>query len=91
MLLDVRELFEAAIAVSTFIWLFAGVNTNVLNELMIAAEALQALLTLMGFYVATHAAARRWWTAVALDVARMLHLHCTLMHENLWIKMLQSQ
>lgn len=57
-------------------------DSNVLNELVIAAEALQALLTLMWLYVATDSATR-CRRSIALNVARMLHLHRTLVHENL--------
>lgn len=57
-------------------------DANVLNELVIAAEALQALLTLMWLYVATDSATR-CRRSIALNVARMLHLHRTLVHENL--------
>lgn len=81
-LLDMRQLLKSTVAVSTFVRFLASVNANVLNELVIAAETLQTLLTLVGLYLAAHSTPRRWRT-VALNVARMLHLHRTFMHENL--------
>lgn len=81
-LLNVRQLLEAAIAVRAFVGLLASVYANVLNELMIAAEALQALLALVRLDFTAHSAAGRW-RSISLYVAGMLHLHCALMHENL--------
>ena len=88
MLLDVRQLLEASVTISTFVRLLACVHTNVLNQLMIAAEAFQTLLTLMGLYLTTHSTSWCWWS-IALYVASVLHLHCTFMHENLWKEILQ--
>lgn len=81
-LLNVRQLLESSIAVCALVGFLSCMNSDMLNELMIAAEALQTLLTLVGFNLATHSTtgSRR---SVALNVARMLHLHRTFMHENL--------
>jgi hypothetical protein len=75
-------LLEASIAVRALVGLLAGVHANVLNKLVIAAEALQTLLALVRLDLSAHAAARPW-RPIALDVARMLHLHRALVHENL--------
>lgn len=61
-LLHVRQLLEAAIAVGTFVRFLAGVHSNVLHQLMVAAETLQTLLALVRLHVrrtANAAAARR--------------------------------
>lgn len=41
------ELLEASIAIGTLIWFFARMDPDVLDQLMVAAERFQALLTLM--------------------------------------------
>lgn len=82
MLLNVRQLLESSIAVSAFVRFLSGVHANVLDQLVIAAEAFETLLALVWFDVAANAATGCRWT-VTLDVARMLHLHSALVHENL--------
>lgn len=58
-LLHVRQLLETPIAIGTFVWFLAGVHPNVLHQLMIAAETLQALLALVRLHVRTANAAER--------------------------------
>lgn len=58
MLLYVAELLEPAVAVAAFVWLLARVHPDVLDELVIAGEGLEALLALVGLdLVAGHHAA----------------------------------
>lgn len=81
-LLDMRQLLESPVAVSAFIWFFTRVYANVLNELMIAAETLQTLLTLVRFNFAAHSTVLRWWP-VALNIAGVHGVHSAFVHENL--------
>lgn len=53
-LLDVRQLLELAITVGTFVGLLAGVDPDVLHQLVVGGEALQTLLALVRFVL------RRW-------------------------------
>lgn len=55
-LLHVAELFEAAIAVGTFVGFFPRVDADVLDQLVVGAEWLKALLALMGLYLPSGAA-----------------------------------
>lgn len=57
-LLHVAELLEPAVAVAALVRLLAGVDPDVLHELMIAGERLEALLALVGLNLvaADHAA-----------------------------------
>lgn len=48
-LLDVRQLLELAITVGTFVGLLAGVDADVLDQLVVGGEALQTLLALVRF------------------------------------------
>lgn len=48
-LLDVAELFESALAVGTLVRLLAGVDANVLDQLVVGAERLETLLALVWF------------------------------------------
>lgn len=48
-LLDVAELFEPALAVGTLVRLLAGVDANVLDQLVVGAERLETLLALVWF------------------------------------------
>lgn len=48
-LLDVRQLLELAITVGTFVGLLAGVDPDVLHQLVVGGEALETLLTLVRF------------------------------------------
>lgn len=73
MLLHVRELLEASVAVRTFVGLLARVYANVLRQLMIGGERLETLLALMGLELA------------AVHFARVV-LHSRLVHENLETK-----
>ena len=50
-LLNMRQLFEAAVAVGALIRLFSGMNTYVLNQLMVGRKGFQALLTLMWLHI----------------------------------------
>lgn len=90
-LLHVRQLLESSLAVRAFVRFLAGVHANVLHQLMVAAETLQALLTLVWLDFGAHCGGRRtessnWTHAVAsarpLYVAGV-HLHGTFVHENL--------
>lgn len=47
MLLHVAKLFEPAVAVAALVGLLAGMDPDMLDELMIARERFQTLLTLM--------------------------------------------
>lgn len=46
-LLYVAELLEPAVTVAALVWLLAGVDPDVLHELMVAGERLEALLALV--------------------------------------------
>lgn len=84
-LLDVAELLEAALAVRTLVWFLAGVHAYVLDQLMVGAERLEALLTLVRFAHLQPAAAQRTAADAAgpAEVAG-LHLHGgRLLHEYL--------
>lgn len=48
-LLNVRQLLELAITVGTFVGLLAGVDADVLHQLVVGGEALQTLLALVRF------------------------------------------
>ena len=69
-LLHVGELLEAALAVGTFVRLLAGVHANVLHQLVVGGEALEALLALVRLDVASAELPAR-------------HLHRRLVHEDL--------
>jgi len=58
MLLHVAELLEPAVAVAAFVRLLAGMDPDVLHELVIAGERLEALLALvrLNFVAGDHAA-----------------------------------
>lgn len=71
MLLDVAELLEPAVAVGTFVGFLSGMNPDVLDQLMVAAERLEALLALV-----------RLDLRPSGQLARV-HLHRRLMHKNL--------
>lgn len=58
-LLNMWQLLESSITVGTLVRFFAGMNANVLHQLMIGREALQTLLTLMWFDFATSTHDRR--------------------------------
>lgn len=49
-LLHVAELLEPAVAVAALVWLLAGVDPDVLHELVIAGERFEALLALVRLY-----------------------------------------
>jgi len=57
-LLHVAELLEPAIAVAALVWLLAGVDPDVLHELVVAGERFEALLALvrLNFVAGDHAA-----------------------------------
>ena len=69
-LLHVGELLEASIAVGALVGLLAGVHSDVLHQLMVGGEGLQALLTLVRLHLG------------AVSVA-VLYLHGRLVHEDL--------
>lgn len=46
-LLYVAELLEPAVTVAALVWLLAGVDPDVLHELVVAGERLEALLALV--------------------------------------------
>lgn len=90
-LLYVRQLLESALTVRAFVRFLAGVHANVLHQLMVAAETLQALLTLVRLDFGAHCGSCRAQPtdgAHAVATARPLyvagvHLHGTFVHENL--------
>ena len=51
MLLHVAELLEPAVAVAALVRLLARVHPDVLDELVIAGEGLEALLALVGLHL----------------------------------------
>lgn len=71
-LLDVAELLEASVAVGAFVRLLAGVHSDVLHQLVVWGEGLEALLTLVRLHLA------------AMDRFPGVHLHGRLVHEDLW-------
>lgn len=71
MLLHVTQLFKPSVTIGTFIRFFACMDADMLDELMVAAKRLQALLTLVRFDF--------WSTGEFSGV----HLHSGLMHEYL--------
>lgn len=84
-LLDVAELLEAALAVGTLVRFLAGVHAYVLDQLVVGAERLETLLTLVWFAHLQTAAAQRT-AADAAGPAKVpgLDLHGRrLLHENL--------
>lgn len=70
-LLDVTQLLEPSVAVGALVWLFASVDPDVLDQLVVAAERLEALLALV-----------RLDLAAAGELAGV-HLHRRLVHEDL--------
>lgn len=69
-LLHVGELLEASVAVGALVRLLARVHPDVLHQLVVGGEGLQALLTLVRLHLA------------AVSVA-VVHLHGRLVHEDL--------
>lgn len=69
-LLHVRQLLEAAVAVGTLVGLLARVDTDVLQQLVVGGERLEALLALV------------WLDVAAVSLPRVV-LHRRLVHENL--------
>lgn len=57
-----------------------SMNSNMLHKLMITAEAFQTLLALVWFHLASSCTAG---CSITLNIAGMLHLHCTFVHKNL--------
>lgn len=70
-LLNMAELLEPSITVAAFVWLFSGMDSDVLHQLMIAAEGLEALLALMRLHLA------------ATPQLASMHLHRTVPHKYL--------
>lgn len=70
MLLDMGQLLETPIAIGALIGLFSSVNADVLHQLVITRERLEALLALVGFEFAS------------VDLTGMM-LHCRLVHKYL--------
>lgn len=70
-LLYVAQLFESSVAIGTFVGFFAGVHPDMLHQLVVAAERLEALLTLMRLHLRS-----------SCKLAN-LHLHSRLVHEDL--------
>lgn len=69
-LLHVGELLEASVTVGALVGLLAGVHPDVLHQLVVGGEGLQALLTLVRLHLG------------AVSVA-VVHLHGRLVHEDL--------
>lgn len=84
-LLHVAELFEPALAVGTFVRLLTGVHADVLDQLVVGAEWLEALLALVWFaYLQATATQRTAADAAGSAKIAGLHLHgCGFLHENL--------
>lgn len=84
-LLDMAELLEAALAVRTLVRFLAGVHAYVLDQLMVGAERLEALLTLVRFaYLQAATAQRTAADAAGSAEVAGLHLHSgRLLHEYL--------
>lgn len=70
-LLYVAELLEPSVAVRAFVWFLAGVDPDMLDELVVRTEGLQALLALVWLHLAAQP---------SLQFAGV-HLHGVLMHE----------
>lgn len=70
MLLNVGQLLEAAVAVGALVGFLPGVDPDVLHQLMVGGEGLEALLALVRLHLA----------AVRLPT---VHLHRRLVHEDL--------
>lgn len=91
MLLDVGKLLKSTITVRAFVGLLAGMDAYVLHKLMIAGEALHALLALMGLCLcpgrraAAHASAAGHTMHTQADAGYLLLdlLHGALVHEQL--------
>ena len=69
-LLHVAELLEAPVAVGALVWLLACMYPDVLHQLVVGGEGLEALLTLVRLHL----------TPVYLPG---MQLHCRLVHEDL--------
>jgi hypothetical protein len=83
-LLDVRELLEAAVAVAALVGLLAGVHPDVLHQLVVGAERLEALLTLVRLDLGPGARHERPRAAPGrLHRLPRVHLHRRLVHEDL--------
>lgn len=53
MLLNMAELFKSPITVAALVWFLSRVDSDVLYELMVAAEGLEALLALVRLHLAS--------------------------------------
>lgn len=71
MLLHVAQLFEASLAVGTLVRFLARVHADVLHQLMVAAEGLETLLTLVRL------------VDLGCSALELPHLHRALVHEDL--------
>lgn len=90
-LLDVRELLEATVAVAALVGFLAGVHPDVLHQLVVGAERLEALLTLVRLDLgpgARHEGAPA--APGSLHRLPRVHLHCRLVHEDLQSRTHQS-
>lgn len=73
MLLHMAQLLKPSITVGAFVRLLSSVYPDVLNELMVGAKGLQALLALVGFYLPTE-------TSLEFPC---VHLHSVFVHKYL--------
>lgn len=51
-LLNMAELLEPAVAVRALVWLLSSVHPDVLHQLVVGAEGLEALLALVRLHLA---------------------------------------
>lgn len=93
MLLHVTELLKPSVTVRALVRLFAGMHSDVLHQLMIGAETLQALLALVGFHFSAQLrvcgsahTADAAHIGATLHVTRLLHLHRAFVHKNLGVQ-----
>lgn len=71
-LLYMTKLLEATVTIGTFVRFLAGMDPDMLDQLVVAAERFQALLTLMGFHFGP-----------ASQFSTDVHLHRRFVHEDL--------
>lgn len=82
-LLDVRELLEAAVTVAALVRFLARMHADVLHELVVRREGLEALLALMGLDLRTSTWHAAGTSARSLHSLSRVHLHRRLVHEDL--------
>lgn len=73
MLLHMAQLLESPVTIGALVRLLACVHSDMLHQLVVGAERLEALLALVRLHFPAEA---------ALELAGV-HLHCVLVHEDL--------